>query len=109
MKNSKWWHCCSLIAGALLGWYITYFNFNSQSTYASEELIGNEIRLLEQAKSYRPPCTDLLSAGSVAVTKQDNNVVLWKKVSESQLEKMVIDDRFHSAVESVANECQTSY
>jgi hypothetical protein len=109
MKNSKWWHCCSLAAGTLLGWYVAYFNYDSQATYASEELIGNEIRLLEQANAYRPPCSDLLSVGSVAVTKHDNNVVvLWKKSSEAQLDKMVIDNNFHSAAESVASECQPS-
>ncbi len=105
MINSKWWHSCSLAAGAFLGWYAAYFNYDSQATYASEELIGNEIRLLEQAKTYRPPCPDLLSAGSVAVTKHDNVIVLWKKSSETQLDKMVIDDKLHSAIEAVANEC----
>ncbi len=109
MKNSKWWHGCSLAVGALFGWYVSYFNYDSQATYASEELIGNEIRLLERAKTYRAPCPDLLSSGSVAVMKQDNLVVLWKKSSETVLDKMIIDDKFHSAVESVANECQSSF
>lgn len=106
MKNSNWWHICSLAMGALLGWYATYFKYESQATYEAEELIGNEIRLLEQARTYKQPCSDLILPESVAITKQDNLIVLWKKSSETQLDKLVIDNSFHSGGETVENGCQ---
>lgn len=97
----------TLLIGIGLGWYFAFFIHDSNSSSRTEEIIGNEIKLLELANLYPIPCAELKKSTDIVITKEQEFVILWKKSTNSSIEKIVIDRNFNSANDNQPNTCNS--
>jgi len=96
----------TVVFTSVLTWYITTYYYQDLHFAISEDIISLEIKLLEETKTFLPPCNELQALNERVVVQKDDYIMIWRLAENKDLiEKFVINDSFDSAYEQIENSC----